>query len=42
MSHPGVEVIAGYLAESGLDSQSIAEQRSAMAEMARSPPPRRG
>ncbi len=42
MSHPGVDVIAGYLAESGLDSQSIAEQRSAMAEMTGSSPPMEG
>lgn len=38
MSHPGVDVIAGYLAESGLSSSSIAEQRAAMAEMAGTSP----
>lgn len=42
MSHPGVDVIAGYLAESGLSSSSIAEQRAAMAEMAGASPPMEG
>ena len=40
MSHPGVDAIAGYLAESGLSSSSIAEQRAAMAEMAGASPAR--
>jgi monoterpene epsilon-lactone hydrolase len=39
VSHPGVDMISAYLAESGFTDGSIADQRSAMAEMAPSPPP---
>jgi monoterpene epsilon-lactone hydrolase len=39
MSHRGVEVISAFLADSGLGSASIAEQRALMAEAAASSPP---
>jgi epsilon-lactone hydrolase len=42
MSHPGVEVIAGSLADSALSGGTIAEQREALAEMALGSPPPEG
>ena len=39
MSHQGVEAISAFLAESGMTTGSILEQRAAMAEVAATPPP---
>jgi epsilon-lactone hydrolase len=39
MTHPGVEVIRTFLGDSGVTTGTIAEQREAMAELARSSPP---
>ena len=39
MSHPGVEMISAFLAESGLTTGSVAERRTAMERIAESAPP---